>query len=693
MRRWLTYVPVLLAGAAIGLASLALADYSLPPDLSRYEERSAVVLDADGNILRAFTTSDGMWRLASDVDHVDANYIDALIAYEDQRFYRHHGVDILAVLRASAQWARAGRIVSGASTLTMQTVRLLEPRPRTLGNKAIEMLRAVQLEHRYSKEEILGIYLTLAPFGGNLEGVRAASLAYFGKAPAELSVSQAALLVGLPQSPERLRPDRHGAAAEEARARVLQTLVRRGALSTQIAEEALEDPIPNARAALPFHAPRLARRLHRQHPELSRIRTYVDLELQTYIEALSLAHAATMDDGASLAIVVMENVGARVVAYSGGADFWAPEGQVDLARALRSPGSALKPFIYGMGFEDLALHPDTVIDDAASTFGAYAPQNFDREFLGEVTVRDALRQSLNVPAVMVLDGVGPMRLAARLRQSGARLEFGNLGAAPSLPLALGGVGISLSDLTMLYGGLAHNGQVRPLIFSETDNPNAPPRRLMGETASWYLEDILQGSPLPDGRAQGQGDIRDHAIAFKTGTSYGYRDAWAVGYSATHTVGIWVGRADGSPRPGSYGRNTAAPLLFDVFDQLPASNAPLRAPEGVLQVTHRDQLPLAMQRYVPPHAEAFSHEDIDAPRIAFPPAGAMMSGGDQALALRALGGEAPLRWMVNGSLLPASESFAPTLWQPDGPGFAEIAVIDALGRVDRARIQVGETATN
>ena len=694
-RRFLRYGGIS-AAAIVSLATgLLAADHFLPPDLSRYEERSTVVLDAEGGILRAFTTFDGMWRLASDVAEVDPNYIDALITYEDQRFYRHIGVDPFAVVRAGAQWISNGRIISGASTLTMQTVRLLEPRPRTIGAKSIEMLRAMQLEWRYSKDEILGMYLTLAPFGGNLEGVRAASLAYFGKPPAELSVSQAALLVALPQSPERLRPDRHSEAATVARANVLNHLAARGAISEARSQEALEDPIPTARATLPFHAPRLARHLVQVYDEENRIQTFIDPTLQSFIEDLSLQVTASMDDGGDVAIMVVENAKGRVIAYSGGADFWGPAGQVDLARSLRSPGSALKPFIYGMAFEDLALHPETVIDDRAQVFGTYAPQNFDREFAGEITVRGALQQSLNVPAVMVLDGVGPLRLAARLRQSGARLEFGNLSAAPSLPLALGGVGFTLSDLTMLYVGLANEGQTNALHFTESQI-RPQPRTLINETAAWYLTDILQGSPLPDGRAQGQGDIRSHRIAFKTGTSYGYRDAWAVGYSDDYTVGIWIGRADGSPRPGNYGRNTAAPVLFDVFDQLPASLSTRTAPVDALVVTHRDQLPRAMQRYSPPSDDfSIMAEMIAPPRIAFPPSGAVLdfTNHNQALSLRAIGGEPPLRWMIDGALLPAPSDYAPTLWQPEGPGFTEIAVIDASGRVDRARIRLDGNIEN
>jgi len=665
-------------------------DLLFPPDLSRYEERSTVVLDARGGILRAFTTSDGMWRLPVQAEDVDPNYIDALVAYEDQRFYHHPGVDAFAVVRAAAQWASHGRIVSGASTLTMQTVRLLEPRPRTFGSKVIEALRAFQLERRHTKNEILSMYLTLAPFGGNLEGVRAASLAYFDKEPAELSVSQAALLVALPQSPERLRPDRHPVAAAAARERVLALLSDRGAITTAASQEANEDPVPRARAELPFHAPRLAQALRGQADVNGIVHTFIDPQIQSHVERISAEAATGLEDQASLAIVIVDNATHHVIAYSGGADFWGPEGQVDVARALRSPGSALKPFIYGLAFDDLALHPETLITDQASVFGTYAPQNFDRDFLGEVTVRTALQQSLNVPAVMVLDGVGPMRLSSRLRQAGADLEYGSLGGQPSLPLALGGVGISLADLTMLYVGIADGGEVRPLVYTDHDDGGAS-YRLIGAAAAWYVTDILEGAPLPDGRGQGQGHVRAGAVAYKTGTSYGYRDAWAVGYTTDYTVGIWVGRPDGSPRPGSYGRNTAAPILFQVFDQLPASVRPRAVPEGVLQVTSRDELPPAMRRYHAPQlwAGASTRQDAPPPRIAFPPAGANINldADGVELSLRALGGTPPLRWMVDGEVLPEASAYQPTLWHANAPGFTELTVIDAEGRSDRAQVRL------
>lgn len=686
MRRIRTIAAFCLGGLMLLGATALVLDRLFPPDMTRYEDRSQLVLDADGGLLRAFTTQDGMWRLPAEASEVDPNYIAALVAYEDQRFYRHLGVDPIAIVRASWQAVTHGRIVSGASTLTMQTARLLEPRPRTLRSKVIEAFRALQLEARYSKDEILSIYLTLAPYGGNLEGARAASLAYFGKEPAELSIAQAALLVALPQSPERLRPDRNPEAARAARDRVIGVLADRGAVTVAHAGEATEDPFPDARAALPFRVPRLAQQLASTHEGL--VQTFIDPALQSQIERISQDADEALEAAADLAIVVVDNETREVIAYSGGADFWGPQGQVNLARASRSPGSALKPFIYGLAFDDLPLHPETLMDDRALSFNGYAPQNFDRDFAGEVTVRMALQASLNVPAVAVLDRVGPARLSSRLEQAGAGLSYGRMGAAPSLPLALGGVGLTLEDLTMLYVALANGGEAAPLRFSSEDELAPAHTRLMSETAAWYIRDILRGAQRPDGRGLtgGQAEV----VAYKTGTSYGYRDAWAVGFTSRYTVGVWVGRADGSPRPGSYGRNTAAPILFDVFDHLEGVPVDDPAPADALVVRARNELPPAMQIFVPQETEAQVAAATPRPRIAYPPQGAVLYLREDAplpVALRATGGTMPLRWMVNGEVLEDAGAFGPTLWQAGEEGFARLSVIDADGRADTVSIRL------
>ena len=687
-RRTLTGLGVVVALVAGSLLTL---DRLFPPDLSRYERASVVVTNRDGGILRAFETEEGAWRLPTRVEDVDPRYLVLLRAYEDQRFDEHVGVDPLAVARAAWQWVSSGHIVSGASTLTMQAARLLEPRPRSLGAKLHQMVRALQLEERDSKQKILSIYLTLAPFGGNLEGVRAASLAYFGKEPRRLSLGEAALLVALPQSPERLRPDRHPAAALAARAKVLHRLEEHGALTETEVADALGEPLPEKRLAFPFLAPHLTQRLAAAAAPGSTIATTIDRALQSSLEALAKREMLRFDDAGNLAIVVVESRAHAVRAYLGSADFFGPQGQIDLARAVRSPGSALKPFIYGLAFDDRTIHPASLIDDAPMRFGDYVPRNFDRQFQGTVSVREALQESLNVPAVALLDRVGAVRFVGELRAAGARLGFRRLAGEPSLPVALGGLGISLADLTMLYTTFPNGGETTPLRVTSDAAPAS--MRLMGAAAAWYVTDILRGSPLPEGFAQALGLTRARDIAFKTGTSYGFRDAWAVGYSPDYTVGVWVGRADGSPRPGHYGRNTATPILLKAFDLLPPDQSRFGdAPTEALTVSANAELPPGLRHFAPDRPMPLRPGAGTPPRILFPPDGAVVEwraedGAHGGLPLKAEGGAKPLAWIVNGAPLRTAAPSGPDAWQPDGEGFVRIAVVDAEGRSAQVRVRV------
>ena len=681
---------VAIGSLALLASALDIADRISPPDLGRAQRASIVVTDRDGGILRAFETAEGAWRLPTRAEDVDPRYLALLRAYEDQRFDEHVGIDPLAVARAAWQWASSGHIVSGASTLTMQTARLLEPRPRSLEAKLHQMARALQQEERLPKERIHSIYLTLAPFGGNLEGVRAASLAYFGKEPRRLSLGEAALLVALPQSPERLRPDRHPDAALAARAKVLRRLEEHGALSQSEVADATREPLPATRLALPFLAPHLSQHLAATSTPGSTISTPIDRGLQTSLEALAKREAVRFDDAGDLAVVVVENRVHAVRAYLGSADFFGPHGQIDLARAPRSPGSALKPFIYGLAFEDRMIHPASLIDDEPLRFGDYIPRNFDRQFQGTVSVREALQQSLNVPAVALLDRVGAVRFVGELRAAGAGLGFRRLVGTPSLPVALGGLGISLADLTMLYASFPNGGEARALRL--TEDATAKPVRLMGTAAAWYVTDILRGSPLPEGFAQALGLTRARDIAFKTGTSYGFRDAWAVGYSPDYTVGVWLGRADGSPRPGHYGRNTATPILLKAFDLLPPDQTGFgEAPAEALSASTNGELPPGLRHFAPDRPGPIRGTGSP-PRILFPPDGAVvewrpedsMHGG---LPLKAEGGAKPLAWIVNGAPLEKPMLAGTVAWEPDGDGFARIAVVDAQGRSAQVRVRV------
>jgi len=678
-----------------GLLALALTVVALdrlaPPDLAPLARTSTFVTDREGGLLRAFTNRDGVWRLPARPRQVDPLYLRMLVAYEDRRFRRHYGIDPRAIGRALWTAIENGKVVSGASTLTMQAARLLEPRRRGVLAKLAEMARAIQLETRLSKDEVLAAYLTLAPYGGNIEGVRAASLVYFGKEPKRLTPAEAALLVILPQSPSATRPDRHPAAARRARDKVLRTMARLGVLTRRQLREALESPVPRRRRAMPFDAPHLARALAAEAGAARTIRTTLDGALQRALQGLVRHAAGGLGAQATVAVLVVENAGGRIRAYVGSSDFFDPRraGQIDMVRAIRSPGSALKPFVYAMALDDRIIHPETVIADVPTRFGGYQPENFRRVYHGEVSVREALQQSLNVPAVVVLDGVGPVRLASRLRQAGARLHFDPRRPTPGLPLVLGGVGLTLHDLVGLYAGLASGGRVTPLVVrpSAAAAPDAG-RRIMSAAAAWQIARILEGAPPPDDFVAAMNAKDARRVAYKTGTSYGFRDAWAVGYDARYTIGVWVGRPDGTPNPGHYGRKTAGPILFRAFGLLPRSDRPMpgRAPAGVL-LAGPGALPAHLARYGKTARRGGLLAAIRPLAIAFPPDGAVVElrrrGAEKTyepLPLAAEGGQKPLKWLVNGRPIESRPHRRQTAWSPDGEGFVRITVIDADGRV-------------
>lgn len=670
-------VLVALSLAIVSLAAIALAaDRIFPPDLSRYHDRSTEIVDANGRLLRAFTTADGKWRLKTTIDDVDPIYLDLLKAYEDRRFDAHWGVDPLAATRAAQQWLFRGRIVSGASTLSMQAARLLEPRPRSLVTKLIQSARALQLEWRYSKREVLAIYLTLAPMGGNLEGVRAASLAYFGKEPKHLSAAEAALLVAVPQSPERRRPDRSTAKARSARDRVLARGLEHGIIDAPLHALSVSRPAPDRRLAMPLHAPHLSAWLAQQSPGAV-VPTTLRLELQSAIAQLALEERARLADRPAIAIVAIDNRTGAVVAWQAGSDYFGPAGQVDMVRSRRSPGSTLKPLIYAMAFDDRVLHPESLIEDVPMRFHDWLPRNFDRDHQGTVTVRRALQQSLNVPAVLALEKVGPQRFLSTLRTAGVRpgLPPGDTGA--SLGIALGSAAVSPLEMAGLYAGLARGGLFAPpRVRRDRDLPS--PVRLVGTAAAWYVADVLADAPLPEGFAALPVSLRDRRIAYKTGTSAGYRDAWAAGYSTNWTIVVWVGHADGTSRPGELGRLSALPILFKTFSRVPAEeNRALPPPADVLRAASWRDLPARM-RTLGPATEGSGL------RIAYPPADARIElAAREAVPLAARGGRGALRWLVDGRPLDG------TRWVPDGPGLVRLAVVDEAGHSSAVVVQVVE----
>jgi penicillin-binding protein 1C len=658
-----------------------------PPPLAAAEISSKLVLDRDGRLLRAFTTPNDLWRLPIAADEIDPRYLELLFAYEDKRFYVHDGVDALAIGRAVWQHLRHWRAISGGSTLTMQTARLLDDRPtRSYVAKIGQMFRAWQLEGRMTKREVLELYMRLAPFGSNIEGVRAASLAYFGKEPKRLTIAEAALLVALPQSPERRRPDRFPEAALEARNRVIDRAEEEGVISRAEAEFAKGQKLAASRRPFPALAAHLAER-KAAASDGNVIRLTIDADLQATAETIASRHAEKAGPRLSAAALVIDHRTGEVLAHVGSANYFdhSRNGPIDMTQAVRSPGSALKPFIYGLGFETAQAHPDMVIEDRPARFGGYSPENFDATYHGTVTVRHALQHSLNVPAVKILDAVGPARLAARFNQAGFGFEVPR-----NLAVALGGVGLTLEQMARLYAALARGGEPVRLheLIEDRDSFTAARRPLLDPAAAWYVADILIGAP-PPAHAKGGG------IAFKTGTSYGYRDAWAAGFDGRHVIVVWLGRPDNTPTPGLTGLTKAAPFLFDLFAQLDGERVPLPPPPRDVILAANETLPPPLIRFRETAGTNSLAQDAANPpvHIAFPPDRAELeleeAGDGNALpvALKAEGGVLPLTWLVNGAPIDAARHRREAFWQPIGKGFVQLSVIDAEGNVDRVTVRL------
>jgi penicillin-binding protein 1C len=689
--RWRRIKRIAAASTAVGLiltGVFAAWVVSLGPlPLAQAQQVSTTIVDRNGKLLRAYAMADGRWRLPVDArTGVDPGYLKLLLAYEDRRFYSHSGVDPFALGRAALQLITRGHIVSGGSTITMQLARLMEPRrERSVSAKLRQMVRALEIEQQLTKDQILDLYLALAPFGGNLEGVRAASIAYFGKEPKRLSLTESALLVALPQSPETRRVDRYPDVARAARDRVLDRMVEDSRVSDEDAAQAKAKPVPRLRKPMPILAPHSADQAIATVKDADVIRLTLDGSLQKVLEALARDRAAALGPNISVAIVAVDNESGDVLARIGSPDYFDDRraGQVDMTRAVRSPGSTLKPFIYGLAFEDGFVHPESLIDDRPIRFGSYAPENFDMTFQGTVPVRKALQLSLNVPAIALLDRVGASRLSSRLKQAGASLVLPK-DEAPGLAMGLGGVGVTLQDLVQLYSGLARLGTTRPLREIAKDEPRDS-LRLMDQVAAWQVGNVLIGTPPPENGPHNR-------IAFKTGTSYGYRDAWSVGFDGRLTIGVWVGRPDGAPVPGLVGRTAAAPILFDAFartGKLPAALP--KPPKGAL-VASNPKLPLPLRRFRPV-GELVRAGGEQAPHIQFPLNGSRIdvdrSGGAQfsAMPVKVAGGVLPMTMLVNGVSVGEIDGRRQRLVDPPGPGFARLTVIDATGAADTVVIRI------
>lgn len=556
------------------LALLLALDRAFPPRVPGRDAPHALLIVArDGTPLRAFPDRDHVWRHPVTLAEVSPRYLEALEAYEDGWFRWHPGVNPLALARAAWQWARHGHIVSGGSTLTMQVARILEPMPKTIPGKLKQILRALQLEAHYSKDDILGIYVNYAPMGGVLEGVEAASRAYLGKPARLLSHADAALLTVLPQAPSRLRPDRQPERARQARDKVLQRMA--GMWPDADIRDALQEPVVAQTVRDPLLAPLLAERLRKEAAGRQRIDTTLDAQAQQTVELLLAHRLGALPPRVSMAALVVDNETLEVRAYAGSADFADSDrfAHVDMVRASRSPGSTLKPFLYGLALDEGLIHSESLLGDVPQSFGGYQPGNFQQSFHGPVSVSEALVKSLNVPAVEVLERLDPKRFVAALRRGGLKLDFPK-GESPNLSVILGGAGTSLEQLVGAYTAFARQGVAGKPRYT----PDAPrvEQRMLSEGAAFIIRDILE-SGGPVGRAVEAGSGIRRGVAWKTGTSFGFRDAWAIGVSDRLTVGVWVGRPDGTPNPGFFGANIAAPLLVDIFSALDQQPAVTRTP--------------------------------------------------------------------------------------------------------------------
>lgn len=565
------------AGLALLLTLALVADRLFPPPLPR-DEPGLVVAAADGTPLRSWPSSGGVWRYPVTPEQVSPAYLEALFGYEDRWFGWHPGVNPFALGRAAWQWLSQGRIVSGGSTLTMQVARIVEKPPRTLAGKLRQVLRAMQLELRLSKREILTLYLNHAPMGGIVEGVEMASRAYLGKSSAQLSRAEAALLVVLPQAPSRLRPDRYPEAAQAARDKVLLRMGRRGLWSPADVDDARIERVASNPLRAHWLAPLAAERLRRDARNdagkpMVVVQSTLDRALQAQLERQLADRVAQLPPHVSMAAMIMETDTLLVRAYAGSADFSDPRrfSQVDMVRGVRSPGSTLKPFLYAMALDEGLIHSESLLADAPQAFGGYEPGNFQSNFSGPVSVSEALQRSLNVPAVDLLDRLGPARFASHLRAAGLRLRTG-AGVTPNLSLILGGAGTTLEELVGAYRALGAGG----LAGQPRLTPDAPriERRLMSEGAAFIVRDILEAGGRPERPFH---DGSGPPLAWKTGTSFGFRDAWAVGVAGGYTLGVWVGRPDGTPNPGFFGANIAAPLLRDMAATLPRGAPATRRP--------------------------------------------------------------------------------------------------------------------
>ncbi len=543
-------------------------DKLFPLPIKDFKQRhfAQIVVDKAGHPLRAFADKQGVWRYEVSLDEISPLYLQALINYEDRYFYYHFGINPFAIARALGQWIINGKIISGASTLTMQVARILKPHKKSFSGKLVQMFMALQLEWHYNKQEILTYYVNYAPFGGPLEGVQAASYAYLGKPAIELSESEAALLAVMPQSPSRFRPDKHPKRAQKARNKLLGRLKTYAIWDKQVIQEAMNEPIFAQYNTRPMIAPLLSQRLKQNHPKSRVIQTTIDIELQSELENLVKDYIENKPEKMSAALLLINNKDLSTVAYIGSADFQNNKraGQVDMIQAKRSPGSTLKPFIYGLAIDAGIVHSQSLLFDVPQSFSGYRPKNFSSSFSGPASLTQALGRSLNMPAVQILNAINPTNFYAKMQSAGLNIQL-PINAKPNLSLALGGGSANLENMVGVFSSLGRKGKSAHVRLTKDEPLISYP--LLSQGSAWIIQNILANVPL-QGKLHSQSLMPQQRIAYKTGTSYGGRDAWVLASNAQFTIGIWLGQPDGSFVDKNTGRNSAVPLLRKVLTLLP-----------------------------------------------------------------------------------------------------------------------------
>ncbi len=549
------------------LAALLVVDRALP--FKPFIPYAQIVTAADGTVVQAFLSADQKWRMKTELAEISPLLRQAIVYKEDRWFYWHPGVNPIAIVRAAVMNLSHLRVQSGASTITMQVARLLQPRPRTLVSKLIECVHALQLELHYSKDEILQMYLNLVPYGGNIEGVKAASLLYYDRLPQQLSLAQVVCLSVIPNRPTTLRLGEQNPEILSQRDLWLHRFAQREVFRKEMIDDALREPLVLKRVAIPRWAPHYALRLRSRFPNRPIIQSTLSAKAQQLCTQLCFNYVqrTKMLGIYNCAVMVLNNQTRNVEAYVGSADFndKAHAGECDGVQALRSPGSALKPLLYAQAIDQGLLTPKTIVTDVPLNYNGYSPENYDQTFHGAVSVEQALAQSLNIPAVKVLHDIGVQPFAQKLNTLGFRdikADAANVG----LSLALGGCGVRLEELAQMYSCFASGGIVRPLHWIPED-VDTNGRRIVSPASAFMVTDILTQLTRPDLPVNFMSATHVPKVAWKTGTSYGRRDAWSVGYNKKYTIAVWVGNFSGEGIADLTGSTSATPLLFELFNSL------------------------------------------------------------------------------------------------------------------------------